>query len=155
MTVENHIALPIPPDPYDDLKPRREENCCICDRTGYLVAAGSWYEDTCVDTDEDGPYVAGSGSPLYDAADTPSGWVCGLRCRSQAMYDRADDAEKEALKQVRDACYVLLEYGKRARKSANRDMASETSEALIDEAGAFLEAVADDGDNMPDWCISE
>jgi hypothetical protein len=154
MTIENHIALPIPPDPYDDMEPERIEVCCVCNRTGYLVRDSRWYEATCIDTDEDGAHLMGRGRPLYDAADTASGWVCSRRCRSQAMYDRIkDDCDKEALKDVHEACKTLIEYGKSAILLVNREMDETLDYELVQRANKFLEEIGDDEGGSPDWCV--
>ncbi len=150
--IENHIALSIPPDPFDDLRPQREEVCSVCGRTGCYVLDG-WYEDTCVETDENGAFLIGQGDCLFDAVDIPSGWICSVTCQSQAMYDHADDFDKEALKKVREACMTLREYGKYAQKIVNREMEGHSGEDLLIHADEFLKVIGDDDDNMPDWCL--
>jgi hypothetical protein len=151
INLENSVALPVLPSKYDDMKPQREEICVICKKEGSLVSGG-WYTETYVDTDEDGYYLAGEGDYLIDAFDSPAGWVCSNRCRSQAMYQLASELEKESLRKVRNACWILAEYGKYALDVVNKKMDGFVSDELIDSANNFLEVVADDCNNMPEWC---
>jgi hypothetical protein len=98
--------------------------------------------------------MAGHGEYLGDAVETPAGWVCSKRCRSQAMYAGASQFEREALRKVHDACRVIAEYGKEAISAVNASMDDASSDP-IQEANAFLDAIADDGKDMPAWCNRE
>lgn len=133
-----------------EMQAERTEDCTICEKTGCLTADG-WYSETTLDRDEDGYYMAGHGEYLRDAVETPAGWVCSKRCRSQAMFAAASPFEREALLKVHDACRALAEYGKDAMRVMDAGM-DEAPVWLTDEAAALLEAVGDDGNNMPEWC---
>lgn len=128
----------------------RLEDCIICKKTGCLTADG-WYAGSILLHDEDGPYLAGMGKYMCDAVETPAGWACSKQCRSQAMFAAASPFEREALLKVHDACRALAEYGKDAMRVMDAGM-DEAPVWLTDEAAALLEAVGDDGNNMPEWC---
>lgn len=136
-----------------DLQMERTEDCAICKKTGCLTADG-WYTESSLERDEDSYYMAGHGEYLGDAVVTPSGWVCSKRCRSQDMYDRADDYDKKALRKVHDACRVIAEYGKDILRFVDGNL-DDAPTYLTDAASDFLEAVSDDGSDMPQWCNRE
>jgi hypothetical protein len=128
----------------------RTEDCAICQKTGCLTADG-WYTDATLERDEDGYYMAGHGEYLGEAVETPQGWVCGKRCRSQAMYQGAGKFDQATLRKVHDACRVIAEYGAGAIRVLEAGM-EESPTWLVDQATEFLEAVHDDGNDMPVWC---
>jgi hypothetical protein len=136
------------------MQPERTEDCTICKKTGCLTSDG-WYSEATLDRDEDGYYMAGHGEYLGDAVETPAGWVCSKRCRSQAMFAGASPFERKALQKVHDACRVLSEYGNKARALVNAHTDIFVDVALISEANDFLDAIADDGKDMPAWCNRE
>jgi hypothetical protein len=137
-----------------EMQPERTEDCTICKKTGCLTQDG-WYSDATLDRDEDGYYLAGHGEYLGDAVETPAGWVCSKRCRSQAMYNACGDYDKAALRKVHDACRVLSEYGNEARALVNAHTDIFVDVALISEANDLLDAIGDDGKDMPAWCNRE
>lgn len=126
LPVENQMVRPTAaPEPGPGLEPEREEKCVACSKVAYLLPDGEWNTETAIVRDEDGPFLTADGDSLPGAADTPMGFVCSEICRSQAMYNAADEGQKEALDKVLDACRVLAEYGPTAFR-------------LADKAGAVL-----------------
>ena len=150
MTLQNHMVTPsAAPDGPDDPRPLREEVCVSCNLIGYKLEDSDWVYDVRVVRAADGPYLAGEDLP--EADDSPMGWVCSDRCRSQAMYDKATPEQKEALDKVRDACMVLAEYGKVAVDLVN-EQTSHTAAPLGALANLFLEAIHDTPNDPPEWC---
>jgi len=117
-----------------------------------------WRDEVCVSclsvctVGPDGDVRDVDGDDLIDAEQTPLGFCCSRLCRSQAVYDHADEYEKEALRAVRDACMVIAEHGRIARRVIEDGMQDALREDLIGAAENFLEMVADDGKSMPTWC---
>lgn len=148
--LENHMVLPSSAPTYGHLEPEREEVCIACKRTACLTSDG-WYTETVVEFDGKVAYLAGDGDYLPDAERMPLGFCCSLACRSQAMYDHADKYEREALRKVRDACLMIIEFGKIALRFTDEAMDVVPPE-LTDEAQGFLHAIADDGNGSPEWC---
>lgn len=140
-----------PPEKYAHLEPEREEVCAACGCTGYRTVDG-WSTETRVDNDGDGSYLTADGESLDDAGDTPMGWVCGKTCRSQAMYNAADEYDRKSLRKVRDACRVLAEQGRDALDLVNRLGEDMVSDSLMEEAGTFLRAIED---GFASWCNEE
>jgi hypothetical protein len=130
------------------LEPKTED-CSICGKTGCQTVDG-WHTDFSIEHDETS-YLAGRGEYLIDATDTPSGWVCSKRCRSQAMFNATSGYDREALLKVYDACRVIAEYGKDAMRVMEAGM-EEAPVWLTDEAASLLQALGDDGNDMPEWC---
>lgn len=153
--LENSMVLPSasPSSPFDYLRPEREESCIICKTTACLVSDG-WYADTNVADDGGIPYLEGYGREFVNASDTPHGWVCSKACRSQAMYEHASDSEKRNLIRVRDACRILVDYGKQILNVVEEVMDHPSlTDNLVDGANEFLETIAD-GD-CSEWCNQE
>lgn len=136
---------------YEDLEPEDEETCVICGKQGDLID-GSWYEDSYAETEDGMPYIAGRGY-LKDATETPSGWVCSKRCRSQEMYNRASRDGKFHLGAVRDAARVIYEQFDCAANIVDGEMGGYLGDGAVDSAKKFLEAIGEeDGEDGPDWC---
>lgn len=155
MTLENHMVSPsaAPDSQYDYLEPEREETCVSCGKTGYLVS-DSWYEETIVDDDGEGAYLAGDGKALTGAVDWKYGWVCSERCQSQVMYEKAEPDARKALDAVLDASRTLLEYGEVARNLVNSLATDYIDESLVKEATKFI-VMAEGAGDAPPWTERE
>lgn len=136
----------LPAFALEQLESSREATCIVCEKTACRAEDG-WYADTVVQNDGDGPYLEGDGEFFPGANDTPHGWVCSKACRSDAMFNHAGDAEKKALRRVRDACHVLDQYGREALALAEKGM-EDTPSSAVD----FLRAIAADEAR---WCNEE
>jgi hypothetical protein len=125
----------------------RAAKCIICGLWAEQVD-GAWLTDTYVDDDGEGPFV--TGSDLVEAAETDYGFVCSDPCRSQAMYEYAENWQKEVLTTVLDALRVIQEYGGIARNIVNGQMpAFYFGEDFIAEAGKNITSMTGDGE--PEW----
>ena len=150
MTLENHMVLPAAaPDGPDDPRPLREEVCASCNLIGYKLEDSDWVYDVRVVRAADGTYLAGEYLP--EADDSPMGWVCSDRCRSQSMYDKATPEQKEALNKVRDACMVLAEYGRVAKDLVDSSTAYTMTSGFA-AADGFLSNIHEIPNDPPEWC---
>jgi hypothetical protein len=131
-------------NPDNDPRPLREEVCASCNLVGYKLDDGDWVYDVRVVREPDGPRL--DGEDLFEADDSPMGWVCSDQCRSQAMYDKATPEQKEALDKVRDACMVLSEYGETAKEAVGLSLDTAISPRR------FLLDIHDTANDPPDWC---
>ena len=141
----------LPAFALEQLESSREATCVVCEKTACRAEDG-WYADTVVQNNGDGPYLEGDGEYFPDADDTPHGWVCSKGCRSDAMFNHASDAEKKALRRVRDACHVLDQYGREALALVEKGMEDSVSDLLPRIAVSFLRAIAAD---EAQWCNEE
>lgn len=78
---------------------RQSFDCHICGRIGYESFPGA---ESFVDADDD---------RLDDAQKIPTNkWVCSAGCRSQAMFQAADEAQKEGLNCLAGALLAIDEH---------------------------------------------
>ena len=150
---ENHMVLPsAAPEAVelpDLLAGCRQARCVTCGVEAVLYE-GDWIADAEVERDTFGDTVV-DGNTLCKGEETPLGFCCSKRCRSQAMFSHADASEQEALRRVSDACRVIAEYGRIAVRVLESGMEDSPRE-LIAQAEDFLEITASSEDDTPEWC---